>query len=187
MKKTFKSIGFAVFYTYFLAFLFIATPYFNWRYAKEHGFGSWLVFGEVIATAQAVIWPYYVVAGFGSGRSSDEARSDQHYINSKRACDEALRLVIRFGRVSSLPPKEASDVAQLLQAAVTEAELVGDSYLRRIHPEFGRRYRDDYIGSLRTLAEGVKAGDQVKQISATAKYNSFYEWMADHGKELKFP
>jgi hypothetical protein len=187
MKKAFKSIGFAVLYIYFLAFLLIATPYFNWRYARQHGFGSWLAFGEIIATAKAAIWPYYAVAGFGRGRSSTETRSDQHYTNSKRACDEALRVVIRFGGVTTLPPKEASDVAQLLQAAVTEAELVDDAYLERVHPEFRRRYREEYISSLRALADGVRTGDQVKQISATATYNSFSEWMSVHTKELKFP
>lgn len=37
--------------------LFIATPYFNWLYAKEHGFWSWVFFGEIIATIKAMIWP----------------------------------------------------------------------------------------------------------------------------------
>src|SRR6266446_2755474 len=155
MKKIFKSIGFAVFYIYFFVFFSIATPYFNWRYAKQHGFGSWLVFGEVIATVQAAIWPYYAVVGFGSGRSSTETRSIGHYIASRRACDKALRVVDRFENVTTLPPKEASDVAQLLQAAVTEAELVDDAYLQRVHPEFRHRYREDYIGSLRALADGI--------------------------------
>lgn len=187
MKKTFKSISFAVFYIYFLAFVLIATPYFNWRYARQHGFASWVVFGEIIATAKAAIWPYYAVVSFDSGRSNADTRSDQHYTNSKRACDEALRVVIRFGGVTTLPPKEVSNVAQLLQAAVTEAELVDDAYLERVHPEFRPRYQGDYIGSLRLLADGVRAGDRIKQISATATYNSFSEWMSAHAKELKFP
>ncbi len=25
-------------------------PYFNWQYAKAHGFGKWLAFGEIVAT-----------------------------------------------------------------------------------------------------------------------------------------
>jgi hypothetical protein len=187
MRKTLKSIGFAVFYIYFFAFLSIATPFFNWRYASQHGFGSWLVFGEIIATVQAAIWPYYAVVGFGSGRSSTETRSDAHYLNSKRACKEAFTVVNRFDSVTTLPPKEASDATQLLQAAVTEAELVDDVYLQRVHPEFLRRYREEYIGSLRSYAEGVRTGDQVRLISAQATYNSFVEWMNAHAKDLKFP
>ena len=69
MKQTFRNIGLAVFYIYFLSTI-LAAAYFNWAYFNEHGFMRWLVFGDVIATAKSVIWPYYAVVGFGSGRSS---------------------------------------------------------------------------------------------------------------------
>jgi hypothetical protein len=148
---------------------------------------SWLAFGEVIATAKSVIWPYYAVVGFGLGRSSGDARTDLHFANSRRASNEALNLIDRFGGVTELPPKEASDVVRLLQASVTEAELVDDSYLKQVHPEFLRRFRDEYTGSLRDLADGIRTGDQVKQISAGTAYNSFSDWVHTHAKELKFP
>jgi hypothetical protein len=34
--------------------------YFNWQYAQEHGFMSWLFFGEVIATLKAIVWPFII-------------------------------------------------------------------------------------------------------------------------------
>jgi hypothetical protein len=187
MKKLLKQFGIASYIIYFLVFVFIATPFFNWRYAGDHGFGSWLAFGELIGTAKAAIWPYYCVTGFASKGNGVAARNDLHYTNSKRACDEALTIVIQFGGVTTLPPKQASDVVQLLQASVTEAELVNDSFLQRVHPDFATQYHDNYIASLRTLADAIQTGDQVKQISATANYNHFSEWMAAHAKELKFP
>jgi hypothetical protein len=30
----------------------VAVPYFNWQYAREHGFVAWLLLGEVISTAK---------------------------------------------------------------------------------------------------------------------------------------
>ncbi|MBI4190996.1 MAG: hypothetical protein HY525_10720 [Betaproteobacteria bacterium] len=39
-----------------------AVPYFNWRYAQEHGFVRWLLLGELIATGKGVAWPYFVAA-----------------------------------------------------------------------------------------------------------------------------
>jgi hypothetical protein len=78
-------------------------------------------------------------------------------------------------------------VAQLLETAVTEAELVDDTYLQRVHPEFLRRYREDYIGSLRSFADGFRTGDEAKLIPATATYNNFVEWESTHAKDLKFP
>ena len=38
----------------------LAVPYFNWQYASQNGFMEWLVFGEVVATLKAPIWPYFV-------------------------------------------------------------------------------------------------------------------------------
>ena len=39
----------------------VAVPYFNWQYAKEHGFMRWLFLGEFVATAKGFAWPYFVV------------------------------------------------------------------------------------------------------------------------------
>ncbi len=41
----------------------IATPYYNWKWARTHGFASWLFFGELVATAQALVWPAYAFSG----------------------------------------------------------------------------------------------------------------------------
>lgn len=186
MKKTLKNIGLAAYYIYFLSMMF-AAPYFNWRYAKEHGFMSWLVFGEVVATAESLIWPYYAVVGFGPGGSGVGANTDLHFANSRRDSREALSLVARFGGLTELTPKQASDVARLLQASVSEAELVDDSYLKQVHPEFLRRFRDEYTGSLRDLADGIRTSDRAKQDSAATAYNNFSDWVSAHAKELKFP
>ncbi len=35
--------------------------YFNWSYAQRHGFTKWLLLGEIVPTAQAVIWPHYAL------------------------------------------------------------------------------------------------------------------------------
>ena len=34
--------------------------YFNWLYAVENGFWAWLVFGELIASAKALVWPFFI-------------------------------------------------------------------------------------------------------------------------------
>lgn len=38
----------------------IMATYYNWKYAVEHGFISWVFWGEIIATLKAVIWPFFV-------------------------------------------------------------------------------------------------------------------------------
>ena len=36
-----------------------AALYFNYLFAVEKGFMAWLLFGEIIATFQGLIWPLY--------------------------------------------------------------------------------------------------------------------------------
>lgn len=186
MKKALRTIALTLLYIYIGVAIFVAFPYSNWRYAKEHGFGRWLVFGEVVATIKATIWPYYAMVGIGPGRSGSDASIDLHFANSRRASHEALKVIDQFGGVTELPPNAASNVVRLLQSSVTEAELAEDSYLQQVHPEFLQRFREDYTGSLRNLADGIRTGDRVKQISAAAAYNNFSEWVSSHAKEMNF-
>ncbi len=44
----------------------VAVPYFNWQYAKEHGFVRWLFLGEVVATAKGLAWPYFLATRFSA-------------------------------------------------------------------------------------------------------------------------
>lgn len=41
-------------YLYFVSVMFMA-PYYNWEYAKQHGFVKWLLLGEVVATGKSLI------------------------------------------------------------------------------------------------------------------------------------
>ena len=59
MKKLITSLLGALIGIYFLSLL-VFTPYFNWQYAKHHGFIKWLFLGEIMATAKSAVWPYYV-------------------------------------------------------------------------------------------------------------------------------
>lgn len=56
MKSIAKMIGYAMFAIYALGAL-VLTPYNNYMFAKTHGFLSWIFFGEIIATLQALFWP----------------------------------------------------------------------------------------------------------------------------------
>ena len=194
--------GFLVFYAFmttwwtplflFTLGLFIYTPLSPLRLMHSRfallvwGFSSFIVI-PICAMLLIHFTPRFGAASPSSARNPVESRSDLHYTNSKRACDQALTVVIKFGGATALPAKEAADVVQLLKASITEAELVKDSYLQQVHPAFVKRYKEDYIASLQSLAEAIRTGDKVKQMTASAKYNNFSEWMSAHAKELRFP
>ncbi len=86
---------------YFLVFL-VATPYFNWTYAREHGLVSWFFLGEIVATGKAIAWPYFAAksAALG-GQARAPASSTPHY---EAHCKEPLP-VFTLGEHSS-PTRE---------------------------------------------------------------------------------
>lgn len=57
-QKIFGTIISGIVGFYFIGFI-IYTPYYNWNYAKSHGFAKWLLLGEVISTSKAIVWPYF--------------------------------------------------------------------------------------------------------------------------------
>ena len=61
MKKILLKILNIVIMIYFMVAFLIFTPYYNWTYAKEHGFVEWIFFGEVVATSKAITWPYFAL------------------------------------------------------------------------------------------------------------------------------
>lgn len=38
----------------------VFVPYYNWQFAKRNGFIKWFIFGEIVPTAKAMVWPYFV-------------------------------------------------------------------------------------------------------------------------------
>ena len=63
LKKAFKYILLFIIISYIMLASFIFTPLYNWRYARDNGFWRWLWFGEIVSTAKAMIWPYYIFYG----------------------------------------------------------------------------------------------------------------------------
>ncbi|MBN1941905.1 MAG: hypothetical protein JW849_01295 [Phycisphaerae bacterium] len=185
MKRIIKKVTLSIFYLYLFSFG-PAFLYCNWRYVKDHGFRNWIFFGEFVATAKSLIWPYYAVVGFGT-RDSGTELTDIHFVNSRRSSHEALKIINQSDGVIKLSPNDKSVVTQLLQKSVIEAELVDDSYLKQVHPEFLHQFRDEYTRSLQDLVDGIQTNDDDKMTSAAIKYNIFSDWVSTHAKEIKFP
>ena len=51
--------------------------YFNWEYARDHGFAHWLLLGEIVPSAKAFIWPYYVYNGPDTTQATKSSSAGQ--------------------------------------------------------------------------------------------------------------
>ncbi len=183
MNRMLRLLVAALGYAY-LAGALVATPIFNWRYAREHGVVSWLLLGEIVATAKAVIWPYYGYVALTADR--DEAESvNPSFANSRRASQKALSILAESGGTAGLSDANQAEVVYLLESAVSEAKLVPDSFLIQVHADFPKQWKDGYTAALQELADGLRAGDDAREIGAAAKYNAFSEWVRENSTQLR--
>ena len=183
MKKVLGNVLAGVLGLYFLS-LTVITPYYNWNYAKEHGFIKWLCLGEIVATLESIAWPYFVLTSRGPSVSS--SLDERHYLNSKKACDEAMKIIVKVGDVARLGADEKAKVADLLALAVAEANEVQVSYLEKVHPEFRNIYEKNYKYAMTLLVQGLRTDNTPVLLAGTYGYNEFAQWMESHEKELSF-
>ena len=79
MKSLLKKIISCGLGLYFIGASMVFTPYNNWTYFKHHGFIKWLLLGDVVVTAKALVWPYFIVRSIleGRGRMPSETQDYQ--------------------------------------------------------------------------------------------------------------
>lgn len=166
----------------YLTSLAVMTPYYNWQYAKEHGFIEWLFLGEIVATLKSAAWPYFVFfPDLGSPASSPDER---HYVYSKKACDEAMIIIVKTGNVTRLSSEDKAKVADLLGLAIAEANRVQLTYLQKIHPQFPEMYEKNYKYAISLLIHGFRTDNTPLVLAGAYRYNGFAEWMQAHAKDL---
>jgi hypothetical protein len=184
-----KKILFGVVYIYFFLSLFIFVPIYNYKYANENGFLKWIVFGEVVATTKALIWPHYFFQSklVDNHWTDEDMVSNRHYLNSKKSCDEALKIVISTGDVSELAPDVSKSVTDLIQLSILEADKVGDEYLMKIHPDFIEKYKENYKKGLKMLLDGLMQNNQAYVLAGSYGYNDYVDWMNSNESKLNFP
>jgi hypothetical protein len=181
MKQYLQKILSYMISLYFITAVFIFTPYYNWNYAKTHGFARWLFFGEVVATAKSFVWPYYI---FSSHANPHDSPDQSHFSNSKKAYDEALGIVNDVGDVTKLPTDVKAKVAGLLRLAVAEANQVQPLYLQEAHPDYPNMYETKYKNGMSVMLQGIETANTALVLEGAYKCNEFSDWIHAHKSEF---
>jgi hypothetical protein len=162
--------------------LSIAVPFFNWQYANKHGFVSWILLGELVATAKSFVWPYYVFSSTPVNRY--DSPDGNHFRNSKKAYDEALMIVDKVGDVSKIPPDLQAKFADLLRIAIAEANKVQLLYLQEAHPDYPNMYENKYKHGMNIMLQGIETGNTALVLSGAYECNEFADWIQEHKSEF---
>lgn len=157
-------------------YLFIATvlaaPYFNWQYARQNGFFAWLTFGQIVPTAKAFIWPYYVF-GREYNASGDNA---EHFANSMSYWQSAAKILKDINQAKAATPSEALTMRRLFEKALAEAKQVDLSELNKHHPSFGDKYRAYFIVGVQDVLDALANKNESQLQSGFALLNSWADW-----------
>jgi hypothetical protein len=97
----------------FVAFLMV--PYYNWQYATNHGFVAWLFFGEFIATAKGMVWPYFVFAA-DRGTTQTATTSERILEYTDNRYDYGFQYPSDWRIQPTPPPGEAGEIRVLVMS-----------------------------------------------------------------------
>jgi hypothetical protein len=143
-KKALSNLGLAVFCSYMLT-VSCAAVYFNWKYAHQNGFGTWLFFGQVVPSLKALVWPYFAVVQDATPSSLEDARPVATADVGPPLNDEQLqRLAVVSKRLLSSAPQDSD---------VREVRSVLNDYERRTGTRLSKVQFEHEVGTVRLVLE----------------------------------
>jgi hypothetical protein len=113
----------SVVYLYMITVMF-ALPYYNWRYATENGFLKWLLWGETVPTAKALIWPYYALSHGTkhAGLETVSRRADVASLDSRKRWEAHNSAGTKEANQGHYSNAESEFKAALQEAVVTDPQ-----------------------------------------------------------------
>ena len=115
---------------------------------------KWLLLGEIIPTAKAVIWPYFLITSSHEIASESMPRSVSNFIFANEAL---LKANDRPDGIS--PEANIRRVHVLMLEAIDSARFIQRSELNKVYPELGNHFLDDAIGSAQLFVDAVNNRD----------------------------
>jgi hypothetical protein len=182
---------------YFAVTGIVFVPYYNWQYAREHGFVAWLFLGEVMATTKALAWPYFMLAGAPArnatakpfrGWSAEEKANSKHFQLSIQADLQSIQLS-RERANAELSASERREILMLKDTAIREARLVSPEVLRKIHPDLARHLAAEYVAGLeyRIRHLSLPGGDSDADRQGLALHDAWADWFNANRNAMLVP
>ena len=189
LTKILKTSAATVISLYFLSVFLVFVPYYNWQFWRDHGFASWIFFGELAPTGKALVWPYFVWSDRSEGIRRDQAR--EYFYALDRTCSAhppmgvLLRdAIVRADEREKVLGKKAGnqilvesfrDIAKTIHSDVEKsASIVPPAHLAKFHSQStaeARRCADilDQMVLALEASDGARIDQLGKQLDETGK------------------
>jgi hypothetical protein len=187
LKKAASAIG-GVLFALYMGGVIASVPYFNWKYASEHGFVKWLFFGEIVPTMKAVVWPYFAFAPTKKPHWSDEEKQNAtHYFLSTESAKSATMLGNNGPASSLVTPTTFKEMLRLRKFAVQEALLVRDDVLEKAYAGMSKPFREKYQRGLQLQIRAVEQNEPSSEFTGSNLHDEWVDWFNAHRSEIRFP
>jgi hypothetical protein len=116
-----------------------------------------------------------------SGHPGTKAADRRHFEKADQAFERGWQWVQRYQTgTAPLPPGDLAQMCGEFDDAARHAESVSTDFLKKIHPDMPRHYRDDYLGAMRRLATSLRAKDRANLLVAAQQLTNFLTWTRQH-------
>lgn len=149
-------------------------PYFNWQYAKQHGFVNWLLLGEVVPTLKAIVWPYFVFFD----KTVDKETID-HLVKCFDYSNQATDLLGDKNK-PNYDKGKAPKILELYKKSLAEAKQVDIDQLNQIYDGFGTHFRDECKRGLEYTVEGYEKENIENFLKGYALLSLWSDWYSEH-------
>ena len=106
-------------------------------------------------------------------------------IENAGAAEEILRVKIQSKQ--QLTNDDVQLIIAKIKYSVSEASLVSDQALRKVHPDLPKQFREKYQPGLSAIARGLAKDLKEELARGAALYGEFKRWGKEHMSEFSYP
>lgn len=106
-------------------------------------------------------------------------------IENSLAAEEILRSKLNEGQ--QVTSEDTHFMVEKLNYAISEAFLVSDQALQKVHPDLPLQFRKKYQVGIEAIARGLSDKDKKEVDRGAALYGEFKDWGMEHQSEFEYP
>ena len=175
-----KKITTALVGLYIVCFMCFAA-YYNWQYARDNGFVQWMLLGQVVPTAKAIVWPIFINLPVDK-----RGETAQHVISAIEFNNQAKFIINKDSR--KYPAMTSAETARLFECfskALAEAKQADIDLMNNHYPGFGSHFQLEFIKGIELILEGHQTKKQAVSVSGQVLLNKWSAWYEQNSESIQ--
>ncbi len=179
----------------------VAAAYFNWDFARTNGFARWLLLGEIVPTAKALVWPYFAYRGDRTAEGAVVAPSEieKTRLNQKQISEmevKKLILAINYAQqgaylLNSQPHESLDnypnleDIVSYRRKAVEVGKSADREVLNSVYPTLGDKFQDEFVEAMSLFVHGCEAHSDEELHRSKVLNDNWADWYQANRRSIE--